>query len=543
MADVNLEIELDSSGAQKSIDALGESFSKLGSIAVAVGASIAAAFAGKKILEAAIESDNAINKLNTSLSNSGRYSKEASLSFQAFADQLQKTAGIQDETVLSLVSLATVYTKTNEQTKQLTKAAIELSAATGKDLDSSIQALGKSLSGHSTELSRQLPIYKQFSESQLRAGAAIEFTLSRFGGSAEAQTKTFAGAVNLLKLNFDDLLESLGKVVTQNPAIRGAILETAKIFGEFGDKFKSLKDNTDLLQQIAHGFVVVGSTISQFFLGPIELISHLLGGVAADLGVLSVAFQQFISGDFKKAWETIKNTPIESKDIIKVDVADNVESAFKRIDNAILNSKGKIEEFHQNIDQISGPIGISFKNIADAWNVASLKMTVTADTLAQTFRNSFVSGISNAFAAFGNALARGGNAFENFGKSILNTIGALAIQLGQFFLLVGFGMTATGPLLGLSGGEAVAAGIGLIVLGGVLQGLAGGGQSTPGVAGGATSPSATEAPQAPDVKEKTTAVTINVEGTVLSPREVGLQIAQILNDTFDSNDTRVVASA
>lgn len=543
-ADVTLEVEIESTKATAAIESLSDSFNKLGAIAIAVGASIAAAFAGKKILAAAMESENAVNSLNSSLALAGRYSKEASASFQSFADQLQKTTGIQDEAILSAASLGSIYTKTNEQTKELTKAAIELSARTGRDLDSSIRALGKSLQGNASELSRQLPMYKQFSESQLRAGAAIDYTLKAFGGAAEAQTKTFAGAINQVKINFDELLETLGKLIVQNPAVKAGILEFGKILGEVNDRFKSLGQNSDVIKQLIDGFAKVGSVITQFFLRPLEWISHLISGVFADLGVLSVAFSQFVSGDFKKAWETLKNTPIESKDLIKLDVADTVVNSIDRINTAIQTSKSGFVEYGNTTKTVSEKIGISFKDIADAWSVASLKMTVTADSLAQTFRNAFVSGISNAFAAFGNAIAKGTNAFDSFGKSILNTLGSLAIQLGQFFILVGSGMTATGPLLGLSGGAAIAAGIGLTVLGGLLQGMAGSGGSSAGVApsagGGASSePTA----QAPEIEKKTTAVTINVEGTVLSPREVGMQIAQILSDTFDTNDTRIVASA
>lgn len=164
------------------------------------------------------------------------------------------------------------------------------------------------------------------------------------------------------------------------------------------------------------------------------------------------------------------------------------------------------------------------------------------------FRNAFVQGISSAFASFGSALASGRGGFKEFGKSILKTLGGLAIQLGQFFILVGAGLTATTVLLGVSGGAAIAAGIGLSILGGVLQSLGGGGGVAAGGAPGGEAGVAGGGPPTFETPEElealpTTQVAVNIQGNVFDTAETGMRIVDIINESFDTEGTVIASPA
>ncbi len=165
------------------------------------------------------------------------------------------------------------------------------------------------------------------------------------------------------------------------------------------------------------------------------------------------------------------------------------------------------------------------------------------------FQNAFVQGLSRSFAAFGSALATGKDAFKAFGNQILSTLGSLAIQLGQFFILIGAGLASTTVLLGVSGGGAIAAGIGLTILGGILQGLAGGGGADLGAVGGggvggAAAEDGGEGPSTGFADElvarPTTEVVINFQGVVTDPRGAAQQIAELLTDFQDSNAGEII---
>jgi len=158
----------------------------------------------------------------------------------------------------------------------------------------------------------------------------------------------------------------------------------------------------------------------------------------------------------------------------------------------------------------------------------------------------FTNGIVNGLKAFGEALVTGENAFAALGKQLLKTLGQFAIMVGQFFILAGRGLGSI-PFLQFSAAGAIAAGAALIVLGGVLTGLAGGGAGGGGsagaggaVGGGATDPITGEPDQdlAEDMEPRQQ-ITVNIQGNVLDRRESGLEIVEILEEAFDTQRAEV----
>jgi tape measure domain-containing protein len=182
----------------------------------------------------------------------------------------------------------------------------------------------------------------------------------------------------------------------------------------------------------------------------------------------------------------------------------------------------------------------TFDNIAAAFKKTAEETKITAKDVAKTVQNTMVNGFGNAFEAFGSALASGGNGLKEFGKTVLSSIGQLASTLGSFFILIGAGLSSTTALLGISGGSAIAAGVGLKILGGVLSGLAGsssGGGATAGGSAGASSSSqdlpAETALAEPEERTARSNINVNID-TMLDSEESGLRLVEILNNTFES---------
>ena len=198
--DIELSVGVNTDAAEKDLKEFGSEAAKAGQsisrsfagIAAAVGGAVAA-FAGfsviRDVTEAASIQQDAINQLNQSLKNAGDFSQEASQQFQDFASELQQVTTVGDETTLQLASLARNFTTTNEQAQELTEAAIQLSAATGIELESAVRNLGKTFGGLTGELGESVPALRGLSKEALQSGAAIQFVLDRFG-SAQAQLQT-----------------------------------------------------------------------------------------------------------------------------------------------------------------------------------------------------------------------------------------------------------------------------------------------------------------------------------------------------------------
>jgi TP901 family phage tail tape measure protein len=173
-----------------------------------------------------------------------------------------------------------------------------------------------------------------------------------------------------------------------------------------------------------------------------------------------------------------------------------------------------------------------------ATNIKTVATTITDVTkkVTKDFNKEFGGAIASGVSNFVNAIRKGENAFEAFGKAVLGVFGDLAIQIGTFFIIEGVAVEA---LKKIDGSGALAAGLALVALGTVLKGIAagaGGGETT--AAGDAAIQEETSIDADEDV-ERSTSVTVNVEGTVLDPVSVGTQIAELLSDVTDSNDIAV----
>jgi len=228
------EVEKDSSKSLQSIDkksgsmvkSVASGFTFLKGVAIAA----TAYFAGKELIngmnsaiKAAAEQEQAFANLATALKNSGNFSQDAVEHFGKLSAELEKTSVFSDEVILNQIALAQQFGITNDQTEKLIKAAVNLSAATGQDLNTSVEQLGKTLSGNVGLLARSNKELQGISEQALKTGAAIDILGKKYEGAAAGQLNTFSGATTGLSHAFDNFLESIGNVIVKNPAIVGAI--------------------------------------------------------------------------------------------------------------------------------------------------------------------------------------------------------------------------------------------------------------------------------------------------------------------------------
>jgi len=199
------------------------------------------------------------------------------------------------------------------------------------------------------------------------------------------------------------------------------------------------------------------------------------------------------------------------------------------------------QEEWQNIQNAQA----NFENFKTGFQAGVKDMAKSVMDLGKQMSSTFVNGLSNSFGAVGKALAKGENVLDAFASSMLGVLGDLALQLSAFFIAQGIALLFS--VGGAPQGAAlIAAGAALGVLGGALKAVSGGGGGG-GVPGSSpTSPSytsetnvGTSFTQEQDRAKPETGVQVIVQGNVFDSRETGLQIAQILNDSFDLNGTIV----
>lgn len=206
-------------------------------------------------------------------------------------------------------------------------------------------------------------------------------------------------------------------------------------------------------------------------------------------------------------------------------------------------SEQKKQIFSETETQIIST-GQAFNEMTQGMNDAAADLSVNASknfrSMGRSMLQTLAQAAGQAFAAFGAAIANGENALEAFGKSLLNSLGQAAIQMGSTFMLQGLAYTyaglANGPPLIAAGAALAAAGGFLAASGGTGPRDVSGGGVTGGDNGGiddTTSPIADViAPEDTVAQIPQTAVNLTINGNVLDRRETGLEIAKILEEQF-----------
>jgi TP901 family phage tail tape measure protein len=204
--------------------------------------------------------------------------------------------------------------------------------------------------------------------------------------------------------------------------------------------------------------------------------------------------------------------------------------------NALEETAVQLESGQNIFSQFGGFLQNTFKQIADGIN-NNVKFTAEQlQALDQALKNVIAQGISNTIDAVVTALANGEDGFKAFVDNVGLLIADLATTLGNFFIAAGIAQL---KLTSLDPTGTIAAGVALVALGSLLRAVFSGGDDE----GGAAVPTsdtitedAIEVIDPEDVNEPQGAITINVEGTIVNPRETGLIIADLLKDVQDSND-------
>ena len=254
---------------EKQVNSTGSTFKRIFETtignALAIGLTSATALASRSAkalfntlivdgIAAAQASEDAINRLNTSLVIMGEFSSETTKDLQDFAAQLQKTTTVGADTTLEMLALSQAFGFSAEQSKIATEAAVNLAAAAGIALEEAVRRVGRTISGSVADVSKFATGINDLTKAELAAGKAADVLLKALGGTAQAQIQTFSGAIIQATNSFEDLTTEIGKVFIQNVAINDLIKESTKVFGDLAD---IVKENEESLRELATSGVIL----------------------------------------------------------------------------------------------------------------------------------------------------------------------------------------------------------------------------------------------------------------------------------------------
>ena len=318
-----------------------EGFGKKAGAAFAVAGAAALAYAGVLLVDgvkSAIEDEAAQTKLATTLKNVTGATDATIAATESYITQQGLSLGITDDELRPALERLVRSTGDVEEAQKLASLAFDISAGTGKSLESVSNALAKAVDGNTASLGK---LGIGIDAADLKTMSLDEVTAKlaeTFGGQATEKAETFAGKMDRLKLAFTEGQETVGAFVLDaiTPLLTIFTDKVVPIIGtlstDIGGKlspvFKSLAKffKEDFLPGLTSLYDYINKYVVPIFkvtLTPvIEGVKKVFGAVAdlvqdntaffKLLGagitaflIIAKPFATFLSGTFKTAWSGI----------------------------------------------------------------------------------------------------------------------------------------------------------------------------------------------------------------------------------------------
>jgi hypothetical protein len=202
--------------ATADVDTFGDKMGKAGKMigaAFAAATAAAAAYAvkiGIDGVKAAIEDEKAQTQLALALKNATGATDGQIKATEAAILQMSLATGVADDQLRPALQRLSISTGSVSKAQDLLSTALDVSAATGKPVETVAIALSKAYDGNSASLAR-LGIGLSTAELKTMSFEQVQGKLSDlFGGAAAANAETYSGRIARMKVAFDEAKETIG---------------------------------------------------------------------------------------------------------------------------------------------------------------------------------------------------------------------------------------------------------------------------------------------------------------------------------------------
>jgi len=160
--------------------------------------------------KAASEDQKAQDLLGQQLRTSAGATEEAIAGNELFISSMSRTFAVADDQLRPAMSNLARSTGSVEAAQGLMTTALDISAATGTDLETVTMALGKAYNGSTTALTKLDPSLKGVIDSESSMQEITEALATSFGGAATVAAESFEGRMTGMKIAMDETKESIG---------------------------------------------------------------------------------------------------------------------------------------------------------------------------------------------------------------------------------------------------------------------------------------------------------------------------------------------
>ncbi|NUO35889.1 MAG: hypothetical protein HOQ45_02395 [Nocardioidaceae bacterium] len=346
-------------GLRSAVDSAESRTSKFGATLKKVGAAAALGLAGGAVVagkalfdmtKGAIEDQAAAEKLATTLKNTTGATDQQVASVENWISKMGVAYGVADDDLRPALSRLAAATHDVGKAQDLTRLAMDVSAGTGKSLESVTTALAKAQNGSVGGLARLGVATKDAAGHTLTMEQITRKLADTYRGQASKQADTLQGKMTRLRLILSETGEAIGykliPVVTKMadwflkralPAIskfggwmhdhlgpvfkqvQGIISRaTAGMHGDVGRNFAAIRDIvrsvTSIIRSLWSRF---GKYLVQYAVSTFKNVRQIIGGALKVIQGIFKVWSSLLKGDWRGVWTGIKQIVSGAWSVIK----------------------------------------------------------------------------------------------------------------------------------------------------------------------------------------------------------------------------------
>ena len=249
--------------------------------------------------------------------------------------------------------------------------ALNISAATGKSLETVTAAVGKALDGNATSLGK---VAGGFEASELKGKSfadLLPILTERFGGAAQEQAETFAGKMARLSVAFDEAKETAGSFILDGitPIITAFVDKGIPAIAAFADE--------------------IGPKLT-------PIIDNIV-----------MVFRDFLIPTFKQWWRILSQDIIPAISAVVIPVIQGLFSVFNKVKNAVMENRDEFAKLEPVIKAI--------------WSFIKTYLAPILGGVLKTALSGIGSILATLVNGFGNLASAIGSAFDNL-RDFINLI-------------------------------------------------------------------------------------------------------------------------
>ena len=171
--------------------------------------------------KAAVEDQKAQDLLAQQLRTSAGATDAQIASMESFISASSRAFAVTDDELRPAMASLTRSTGSAEEAQKLLETALNISTATGKDLETVTLALGKAYNGSTSALTKLDPSLKGVIDSESTMTDITDALAVSFGGSATVAAQSFEGQMKGMTIALDETKESIGAALL--PALQALL--------------------------------------------------------------------------------------------------------------------------------------------------------------------------------------------------------------------------------------------------------------------------------------------------------------------------------